>query len=117
MGYLVYAVIFAIILCLVLLVLHYIGFGKAKAEPMQLKITIPESLNFQSLFDEILKNYTESYRLKQVKMSDFGTMFLLVYHITLKSGINQKQLFDELRCRNGNQNISLTLKENETAPQ
>ncbi len=117
MGFLAYGAIFSLILCLVMIVLHYTGFGKVKADVMQLKITIPESLNFQGLYDDILSKYAETWKQKQVKTTDFGTLFQVVYYITLKSGINQKQFLDELRCRNGNQNISLTLCENETQKQ
>lgn len=113
MGYLAYGTIFALILSLVMIVLHYTGFGKVKSEAMQLKITIPENLNFQGLYDDILSKYAETWKQKQVKTTDFGTLFQVVYLITLKSGVNQKQFLDELRCRNGNQNISLTLRENE----
>lgn len=117
MGYLAYGAIFALILCLVMIVLQVTGFGKTKTDAMQLKITIPENLNFQGLFDDILTKYADSWRMKQVRTTDFGTLFQVAYNITLKSGVNQKQFLDDLRCRNGNQNISLTLRENEFANQ
>ncbi len=78
---------------------------------MQLKITVPENLNYQGLFDDILDKYTDSWDLRRVKTSDFGTLFEITYIINLKKAANQKAFIDELRCRNGNLNISLTLKE------
>lgn len=111
MGYLAYGLIFVIVLCLVMALLHNFNFGKPKSSCMQLKISIPEDLNFQNLFDDILENYTSSWSLKRVKTADFGTIFEVVYTINLKSAADQKQFIDELRCRNGNLNISLTLKE------
>ncbi len=111
MGYLAYGLIFVIVLCLVMTLLHNFNFGKPKNSCMQLKISIPEDLNFQNLFDDILENYTSSWSLKRVKTADFGTIFEVVYTINLKSAADQKQFIDELRCRNGNLNISLTLKE------
>ncbi len=113
MGYLAYGIIFVIVLCLVMTLLHNFNFGKPKSSCMQLKISIPEDLNFQNLFDDILEHYTSSWCLKRVKTADFGTIFEAVYTINLKSTANQKQFIDELRCRNGNLNISLTLKEYE----
>jgi hypothetical protein len=111
MGYLGYSVLFAIILCLVMIILNEIKFAKPKSSMMQLKITIPEDLNFQDLFNDILNSYTNSWNLKRVKTSDFGTIFEVVYNINLKEAVSQKKFIDELRCRNGNLNITLTQKE------
>ncbi len=113
MGYLAYGLIFVIVLCIVMTLLHNMNFAKPKTACMQLKITVPEDLNFQGLFDDILERYTTSWSLKRVRTADFGTIFEVVYTISLKSATEQKQFIDELRCRNGNLNISLTLKEYE----
>lgn len=113
MGYIVYAAIFAAILCLVMVILYYTNFPNPRSNAMQLKITVPENLNFHGLFDDILNNYTNSWNMKRVKTSNFGTLFEVVYNINLKQSINQKELLDELRCRNGNLNIALTSKEYE----
>ncbi|EHQ91184.1 DUF4956 domain-containing protein [Desulfosporosinus youngiae] len=108
MGYIAYAALFAFILCSVMVLLHYTNFPNPKANAMQLKIIVPENLNFQGLFDDILNQYTDSWVMNRVKTKDFGTLFEVVYNINLKRSINQKAFFDELRCRNGNLNISLT---------
>ena len=113
MGYIAYAAVFSVILCMVMFILHFTNFAKPKASYMSLKITVPENLNFQGLFDDILNKYTDSWNLKRVKTSDFGTLFEVAYHISMKSSTDQKKFLDELRCRNGNLNISLTLKEYE----
>jgi len=113
MGYLAYALLFAIILCLVMIVLNQIDFAKPRTSIMQLKITVPEDLNFQELFDDILNSYTNTWNLKRIKTSDFGTIFEVVYNINLKQAADQKKFIDELRCRNGNLNITLTQKEYE----
>jgi uncharacterized membrane protein YhiD involved in acid resistance len=111
MGYIVYGVIFATILCMVMIILQEINFAKPRTVNMQLKIKIPEDLNFDGLFDDILQKHTASWNLKRVKTSDFGTIFELVYIISLKEPTDQKKFIDELRCRNGNLNITLTMKE------
>jgi len=113
MGYLVCGAIFAVVLCLLMILLQSLKFGKPKSLSMLLKIAIPEDLNFQGLFDDILERYTNSWSLKRVKTADFGTIFEVIYIIDLKSSDVQKQFIDELRCRNGNLNISLTMKEYE----
>ena len=113
MGYLAYAVVFALILCLVMAVLQYSNFTRPRSNHMQLKIMVPENLNFQGLFDDVLGSFTDSWNLKRIKTTDFGTLFELVYTISLKAEADRKKFIDELRCRNGNHNISLTLEEYE----
>ena len=109
MGYITYAVLFTLILSAVMIGLHITKFTEPKNKNMQLKITIPEDLNYEGVFEEVLENYTNSYNIQRVRTRDFGSLFELTYTINLKSDINQKSFIDELRCRNGNLNISLTL--------
>ena len=106
-----YAVLFAVLLCGVMILLHKIKYAAPKNINMLLKVTIPENLNYQNLFDDILSNYTDSWHLQRVKTSDFGSLFNLVYRIQLKADCSQKDFLDELRCRNGNLDIALTLSE------
>ncbi|MFA0815123.1 MAG: DUF4956 domain-containing protein [Anaerofustis sp.] len=113
MGYVLYAFVFAIIVSLVMFLLHITNYAKSTDVVMQLKITIPEDLNFQGLFDEVLKKYAKSWQLKRVRTTDFGTLFEVVYYIELKQSVSQKKLIDELRCRNGNLSIILTMREQE----
>ena len=109
MGYVTYAVLFTLILSAVMIGLHITKFTEPKNKNMELKITIPEDLNYEGVFEKVLDNYTNSYNIQRVRTRDFGSLFELTYTISLKPDINQKSFIDELRCRNGNLNISLTL--------
>lgn len=109
MGYVTYAVLFTLILSAVMIGLHITKFTESKNKNMELKITIPEDLNYEGVFEKVLDNYTNSYNIQRVRTRDFGSLFELTYTISLKPDINQKSFIDELRCRNGNLNISLTL--------
>lgn len=109
MGYISYAVIFTVILSLLMIILDITKFTEPKNKTMQLKITVPEDLNYEGVFEEILENYTASYDIERVRTRDFGSLFELSYLIDLKPDVNQKSFIDELRCRNGNLNITLTL--------
>lgn len=111
MGYVGYAAIFTIILCAVMIIITMTNYGVVKNTSMILKITVPENLNYQHLFDDILNEFTLSHHLKKVKTSNFGELFEIVYHIEMKNETDQKKFIDELRCRNGNLNISLTISE------
>lgn len=108
MGYIGYSILFTFVLCLLMLVLEKINFRLNKEKTMQLKIVVPEDLNFEGVFDSILNEYTNSYTVKRVRTRDFGALFEITYLIKLKQNVSSKKLIDELRCKNGNLNISLT---------
>ena len=113
MGYLGYAAVFAVILCLVMAVLSAVRFGAKQGGYMTLKITIPETLNIQGAFDDILEHYTSTCTLHRVKSTDFGTLFELNYRVVLRPAVDMKEFLDAVRCRNGNLTVSLTLRETE----
>ncbi len=104
MGYLAMAVVFFVIFSAAVLLLTYTGFGENRAA-RQLKITIPENLDYDGLFDDILEKYTSGYELIRVRTTNMGTLFELTYTVILKEKSISKQFIDELRCRNGNLNI------------
>ena len=108
MGYVGYTVIFTIILCTVMIILDSLNFAMPKSKAMVLKITVPEDLNFEGVFDEILNTNTTSWNMVKVRTRDFGALYELNYSIHLKNDVNQKKFIDSLRVRNGNLNISLT---------
>lgn len=103
-----YAVIFTIILCAVMIILDGLNFAMPKSKAKVLKITVPEDLNFEGVFDEILNTNTTSWNMVKVSTRDFGALYELNYSIHLKNDVNQKKFIDSLRVINGNLNISLT---------
>lgn len=111
-GYLGYAVLFSIIMLLMITIIYFTNYGKPKYEDMLLKVSVPENINYIKLFDDILDKYTNGWEIKKVKTSDFGSIFIIEFIIKAKKDINQKEFIDELRCRNGNLNIVLTLNIN-----
>lgn len=113
LGFVGYAVIFTLVLAAALIVLETAKYGVPKTEHFILKVTVPENLNYQNLIDDILTEYSTSYRLKKVKTVDFGALFETVYYVELKKGINQKEMIDKIRTRNGNLNVQLVFREYE----
>ncbi len=111
MDYIEYAALFAVIMGSVMLALNKINYARPSSTWMSLKVTVPENLNYQSLFDDIFRKYTNAWHMKRVKTTDFGTLFNIVYRIELKQDCSQKDFLDELRCRNGNLDIALTAAE------
>lgn len=104
-GYIALAVIFTLLLCIVIFVLALTDFGKQSDNDRYLKITIPESLNYEEAFDEVLNRYTRSYELDGIKTLALGSIFRLDYKIIMKDSKQLKDMINELRTRNGNLEI------------
>lgn len=100
------AIVAAVILR-VFVVLSVTGFGTRDAHRKQLRITIPENLNYMAVFDDIFDKYLSENVLRKVKTTNMGTMFELTYECRMKDESEQKQFIDELRVRNGNLNITM----------
>ena len=105
MGYVALAAIFFVIVAAALLALTAMSFGDRSPRERLLKITIPENLDYDGLFDDIFRQYTSSHTLERVKTTNMGTLYELQYRITLKEAQVPKAFLDALRCRNGNLNI------------
>ena len=109
MGFVAYAVVVALILCGIMFLLELTKFGQSKGQVKTLKITIPEDLNYEHSFDDILVEYTQSSTLRKVRTMDLGSLFELNYSVTMKNDVSEKAFLDEIRIRNGNLNINLVL--------
>ena len=113
MGYLGYALLFTLIMCLLCMIYSLLDFGcrKNAAVYKTLNITIPEDLGYNGVFDEVLKHYTVSCELVKVKTTNMGSLFRLTYDLVLKDVTKEKELLDRLRCRNGNLEITISRQE------
>lgn len=105
MGYVVAAALFFVVIGIFMIVLSATNFGESKSPERNLKITIPENLDYDGLFDDIFQKYTTHAQLMRVKTTSLGTLYELHYKITLRKQGISKEFLDELRCRNGNLNI------------
>lgn len=107
-GYIAFAVVITLIVCLVFLILNKLSFGESKTCDRKLKITIPENLDYTHIFDDLFDKYAKSVNLEKVKTTNLGSMFELHYNITIKNPEEEKEFIDDLRCRNGNLTIILS---------
>ena len=105
MGYVGLAALTFVIVSTALLALTALGLGQKDAGERLLKITIPEDLDYDGLFDDLFERYTTAHTLEKVKTTNMGTLYELEYRITLRSESIPKEFLDALRCRNGNLNI------------
>lgn len=113
MGYLGYAVVFALVLGTAMVLFNLLGVGNSKKPLLNktLHITIPENLEYEGVFDDLLDSYTSKAQLVNVKTTNMGSLYKLTYDITLKEFGKEKNFLDELRCRNGNLEVSLSKKD------
>ena len=106
MGYIGIAAIFAAIITIANLILSNVSFGNGANEEKTLKITVPEGLDFEGIFDDIFARYTTKADLVEVKTSGMGSLYKLNYSVVLRSKASTKGMIDEMRQRNGNLEIS-----------
>ena len=110
-GFIGYAALFAVALCLIMLVLSKLNYGKKKNVPKTLKIMLPENMDYNGIFDDIFVKYTLASEIVRVKTADLGSLLEVVYDIALKKDVSEKNFIDELRCRNSNLTITISMKE------
>lgn len=114
MGYVFYGFLFAIGSGVILIVCSLFGiwdrraFGKERV----LTITIPENLNYTTVFEDLFAKYTTKHDIIRVKTTNLGSLFKITYRVTYKRLDDEKAFFDELRCRNGNLEIMSQLPDN-----
>lgn len=104
MGYIGLAVLFFAVMLAVVSLLKLLHFGEYNM-CRQLKITVPEELDYDDAFDDVLNRYTSRWELVRVRTTNMGTLYELTFDVVLPSGVISKQFLDELRCLNGNLNV------------
>ena len=109
MGYLAYGVAILICLSLIffLLSLAPIFEHRAMRGERLLRITIPEALEYNGVFDEAFARYLRACESVGVKTTGMGSMFRLSYRVELRDPAEEKAFLDELRTRNGNLEVAL----------
>ena len=116
MGYLGFASLFTLIMCVIFALYNTLSGAIFKEESAEkvIKITIPEDLDYTGAFDDIFEEYTKKCELANVKSTNMGSMFRLTYNVTLSDLTKEKELIDRIRERNGNLEIIVSKKESRT---
>lgn len=110
MGYLGYAALFTLVMCVMFLLYSLTDFGEKKNAGLYktMSIMIPEDLDYSGVFDGVLGEYTKQYELVKVKTTNMGSMFKLTYNVILRDINKEKEMIDALRIRNGNLEITVS---------
>ena len=115
MGYLGYAALFTVLLAVIFVVYNLIDLGPTGNASVRkcVKITIPEDLDYTTVFDDIFAEYTKRHELVRVKTTNMGSMFRLSYNVVLKDAKLEKEFIDKLRIRNGNLEVMVSREESQ----
>ena len=109
------AALFTLIMCAVELLYSKVGFGEEKDNLQKaLSVTLPESLEYSDMFDDLFAEYTSEAKMTRVKTTNLGSLNRLSYDITLRKPGTEKALIDAIRCRNGNLEVSIGCRMAET---
>lgn len=109
MGYVFLASLFVIIVCAVMMLSSFVKIKEKDDLVRELRITVPEDLNYAHSFDDLFETYTKSVKLVTVKTTNMGSLYKLVYKIQLNDEEHIQSFIDDLRCRNGNLEISIAI--------
>ena len=108
-GYVALAAIFVIIICLVIICANFVNIKEKDDLFRELRITIPESLDYAHEFDDLFDKYTKESKLLNVKTTNMGSLYKLIYKIRLNKEDDIQDFINDLRCRNGNLEISIMI--------
>ena len=108
-GYLALAAVFVVIISLIMVISTFVKYKENDDLQRELKITIPEDLNYAHEFDDLFRKYTKQTKLMNVKTTNMGSLYKLSYLIELNSEDEVQAFIDDLRCRNGNLEISIMI--------
>lgn len=111
MGFPGFAALFGGIMCVMMLLYSLLRFGQRSNQRLRkvLRITVPEDLDYANMFEDLFEKYTNQSQLLSVKTTNLGSLNRLTYEIELKQAGTEKALIDELRVRNGNLEISMSI--------
>ncbi|MBQ3000377.1 MAG: DUF4956 domain-containing protein [Oscillospiraceae bacterium] len=102
-GQLGVAAVFTLAVCAVMVLL---AFAPVKRE-LELRITVPETLQVADAFADIFAEYTKSCHLVHTKTTNMGSLYKLQYRLELKDNSKIQEFVDKLRTRNGNLEIAV----------
>ena len=109
------AALFTLIICAVELLYSKLGFGEDALDTRKtLNVTLPESLEYSEIFNDLFEQYTSEAKMTRVKTTNLGSLNRLTYDITLRAPGTEKALIDAIRCRNGNLEVSIGCRAAET---
>lgn len=101
-GELSLAVLITALICCIHFILSYTKYAATSADEKDLRVTIPENLDYSNIFDDLFERYTSEHKQLAVKTTNMGSMYEINYRVKLLDEKLEKSFLDEIRMRNGN---------------
>lgn len=108
MGHIFFATVITVIAIVAILFFSFTSVLEPDRHEKVLKITIPEDLDYDEVFDEIFKKYCKKASLVRMKTVNMGSLYDLTYHVKLKNNTREKELLDAIRVKNCNLKVLLS---------
>lgn len=102
MGYVTYSILITIIVAVIMIISNKLVNKVQDLSTRRLKILIPENLDYEEVFNDLFEKYTNKSELLKAKTTNMGSMYELLYIVSMKKEQKEKDFMDEIRCRNGN---------------
>jgi len=67
-----------------------------------IRIAVPEHMCWEQTFEDILREYSKTVKLKRIRTMEMGSYFELMYEIVIPGAEESKEMLDEIRAHNGN---------------
>ena len=106
-GYAAVACLLVAVCLLAHALLSTFRFGEAAENLREVRIDLPESLDYDGLFDDLMNTYFVSGHLVRVRTVEMGTAYQLIYRGILRDAGAGRRFLDAVRERNGNLPVSL----------
>ena len=106
-GYVGIACLLLLVYAPTMILLQLAHFGTGLDNQRELRISIPEALDYDGLFDDLLATHFSSCELESVRTIEMGTVYQLIYRVVPGSKQPDKRFLDAVRMRNGNLPVSL----------
>ncbi|MBO5617270.1 DUF4956 domain-containing protein [Pseudobutyrivibrio sp.] len=101
-GEIILAATLTVLICGIYFVLNAIKYGANSAEEKDLRVTIPENLDYSDIFDDLFEKYTKEHKQIAVRTTNMGSMYEINYRVKLLDEKDEKKFLDDIRMRNGN---------------
>ena len=106
-GYVAVACLLMALCLLFHALLSAFRFGQAAENQRELRVSVPESLDYEGLFDDLLDTFFASHELVRVRTVEMGTAYQLVFRGILRDVKEVKPFLDSVRTRNGNLPVAM----------
>jgi uncharacterized membrane protein YhiD involved in acid resistance len=108
------AVVTTVVISLVILLMNRFDWYSREAASQLIKIQVPNSADFDTLFDKVFAKYTSESELISVDSVRSGMLTELIYTITLRKRVAMQPFLTEIKSANGNNKVTLITGYNTT---